>query len=367
MATDYHYNQFPPKFSLDEDIIQTVGRARTALGRYDGYISAMHNSHILLAPLFMQEAVLSSKIEGTQSTLTQVLEFAAGNAGKATEAEKSERQEIINYRDALSLAIKETKKIPLSQRILKIAHRKLMQGVRGEVKTPGEYRKVPVWIGTDKSNKNTARFIPIDVPKINDAMSQFEQYLHYSDDYDDIIKVAILHAEFESIHPFLDGNGRLGRLFIPLYLTEKKLLSSPSFYISSYFEKNRNSYYDLLLGVSKNGDWLSWCKFFVRGIEQQATENFERAQKIIDFYNKLKIKLPAMTRSQYGITALDYIFKNSYFSSTTFYNEVQIPKPTAIRLLNIFVEKGVLVRLVGKGRKPSFYTFKKLIDIADGK
>ena len=365
MPTSYHYNNFPPDLKLDKEISSLINQARTELGRYDGFLSSMIDNQALLSPLFTQEAVLSSRIEGTQSTLTEVLEFEAGENKNLSKNKKDDLAEVLNYRYALNAAIKLIKEnTPLSSRMLKAMHKELMQGVRGKNKSPGEYRKMAVWLGSD--DIKTARFIPIEAQKIPDAMSIFEKYLHENDDYDDLIKIALLHVEFESIHPFLDGNGRLGRLFIPLYLTEKKLLESPYFYISSYFEKNKDIYYELLLNVSKNNDWLAWCKFFIKGILEQAQDNLKLAQQITNYYNQLKVQLPTLTKSQYGITALDFIFKNNYFSSKYFYKKANIPSSTAQRLLEIFKKQEILYCAHGTGRKPNFYVFRKLIAIADG-
>ncbi len=176
-----------------------------------------------------------------------------------------------------------------------------------------------------------------------------------------------IDAEFEAIHPFLDGNGRIGRMIIPLYLWKKGLLNAPSFYISEYFEQNKQHYYDGLLAVSANNDWLNWCKFFMTAIEQQAKENLQRATAIIDYYEQLKIKMPEMTKSAHGITALDFIFKTTYFNSTSFCKKTCIPEATAKRLLRVFENNDLLTCIKGAGRIPNFYIFKKLIDIADGK
>ena len=368
MAIEYLYNSFPPKIEQDKEIFKLVSEARTELGRYDGFLSSMLNSDILLSPLFLKEAVLSSKIEGTQSTLTEVLEFESDTSKQKNLSQEKglDIKEILNYRYALAVAIKLLKKYPLSQKVLKDSHKVLMKGVRGGTNL-GEYRKVPVWIGPNKSDIKVARFIPITADKIPSAMSSLEKFLHYSNEYDDLIKIAVLHAEFEAIHPFLDGNGRLGRMLIPLYLADKKLLSSPSFYISQYFEKNRESYYDLLLEVSKSNDWLSWCKFFIKGIIEQSQDNFKRAKAINNYYRELKEKIPRITKSQYGIAALDFIFKKNYFSSPVFYKDSKIPKQTAVRLLNVLEKEKILHCVHGLGRNPNFYVFKKLIDIADGK
>ncbi len=369
MSVDYHYNKFPPKIDEDKALLSLVNEARAELGRYDGLLSSMENSDVLLSPLFTQEAVLSSRIEGTQSTLTEVLEFEAYEGKQNLSQEKKEDiKEVLNYRHAMTKATELLKEVmPLCQRVLLSAHEELMQGVRGKNKSPGNYRKISVWIGSDKTDIKNARFIPVEAQKIQNAMSDFEKYIHNNQDYDDLIKIAILHAEFESIHPFLDGNGRVGRLFIPIYLWYKKLLISPSFYISTYLEKNKDAYYDLLLNVSKQDDWITWVRFFVKGIVEKSKDNFIRAKKIVDFYKELKVKIPKISKSSYGITALDFIFKNTYFNTTVFHEKSGLPPTITKRILVAFEKANLLLCKKGQGRTPNFYIFKKLIDIADGK
>ena len=368
MTTKYHYGKFPPQIEIDTELSDLRNQAMLELGRYDGLLASLPNSGVLLSPLLAQEAVLSSRIEGTQSTLTEFLEFEAHDGKQKIPPEKrNDNQEIFNYRHAMLMAIEDLKKLPLSERVLLNAHKELMQGVRGRNKSPGKYRKTPVWIGPDKTSNESARFIPIDAQHINSAMSKFSTYIHDDNRYDDVIKIAILHAEFESIHPFLDGNGRVGRLLIPLYLWQKKLLSTPSFYISEYFEKNKGTYYHLLEKVSANNDWATWIKFFIRGIIIQSQNNFHKAKKIIDYYNQLKDQIPKISKSIYGITALDFIFKNPIFFSTAFYKESDVPRAVAQRLLSVFAEEKILVCVKGQGRMPNWYAFDKLIEIADGK
>lgn len=365
--TNYHYGKFPPH-NIDGARLQPLlNQARTALGRYDGLLMAITNPHVLLSPLFKQEAVLSSKIEGTQSSLSEVLEFEANTNSKQYSQEKRDDiLEIINYRSAIQKTIELLGKYPLSQRVLLESHKILMRGVRGKNRSPGEYRKIPNWIGADRTNRENARFIPISADKINDAMTLWEKYIHENNRVDDLLKVAILHAEFEALHPFLDGNGRLGRIFIPLYLWQKSLIQSPSFYISAYFERNRQAYYDYLLGVSHANDWTSWCQFFLQGVLEQAQNNQSKAKKILDLYNELKTTIPSSTKSQYGIIALDFVFKEPHFRSKSFYEKANIPRPTAQRLLRVFCEKEILLRIKGAWRTSNFYLFKKLLNIAEG-
>ncbi|MDD4051843.1 MAG: Fic/DOC family N-terminal domain-containing protein, partial [candidate division Zixibacteria bacterium] len=241
-SVHYHEGRFPPA-NLDlPRLLPLVGPANAELARYDGILSAIPNAQVLLAPLTTQEAVLSSRIEGTQVMLGEVLEYEAGEE-TASEEKKVDIHEVLNYRTALRQAVAQMDSLPLSQRLIRDAHGILMQGVRGRNKAPGDYRRVPNWIGPDGTTMDAARFVPISPERVPDAMSVWENYLH-SDAPDRLIQLAILHAEFEAIHPFLDGNGRLGRLLVPLYLVDKKLLSGPNFYISAYFEAHRDEYYD---------------------------------------------------------------------------------------------------------------------------
>ncbi len=366
MPVKYHYNSFPPKLALDSTLNALICEARTELGRYDGFLLSMYNRDILLSPLFTQEAVLSSRIEGTQSSLSEVLAFEAEqNNAEIPNEKRNDIIEILNYRRAMFEARDSLINIPLSQRIFKQAHKTLMEGARGQNKDPAYYRKIPVWIGG--TNLENARFIPIDAQHIDTAMQKLENYIHHDKTYDPILKIALLHAEFEAIHPFLDGNGRLGRMVIPLYLWQEGLLNNPSFYMSSYIDKHRTQYYDLLLNVSANNDWSTWCSFFIQGIVEQARDNSHRAQKIVSFYNQLKEEIPKISRSTYGITALDFVFKHTYFSSRFFYERSGVPRSISKNLLDKLTQNDILSCVKGRGRRPSFYMFKKLIDIADGK
>jgi len=264
----YREDSFPPR-NLDlERLLPLIGPATEALARYDGILAGVPNADVLLAPLTTQEAVLSSRIEGTQATLGEVLEFEASDV--ASSAEKREDIfEILNYRSAMRFAVVKRHELPLSQRLMKETHSVLMQGVRGQHKSPGEYRRVANWIGSPGCSLEEARFVPIAANQISHAMSRWEKYLHASAS-DRLLQLGILHAEFEAIHPFLDGNGRLGRLIVPLFLMEKGLLAGPNFYISAYFEANRDEYYDRLLRVSSNDDWTGWCIFFLTAVIEQA-------------------------------------------------------------------------------------------------
>lgn len=363
----YHYGNFPPKHIDWNQLISLVGPANAALARYDGILTAIPNSNILLAPLFTQEAVLSSKIEGTQATMGDVLEFEAkGESGKISKEKKDDINEILNYRVAMWHAIDMLNELPLCQRVVKEAHSYLLSGVRGKSKSPGEYRKTPNWIGPPGCKIEDAKYVPISADKLQDGMSDWEKFIH-EETSDKLVQLAILHAEFEALHPFLDGNGRVGRMLIPLFMYKIGLIHSPMFYISEFFEKNREEYYERLLAVSRDDDWIGWCKFFLEGVIDQAAKNQDKATKILNLYEDMKNKITELTHSQYSIHTLDFLFNRLIFKSTDFTGNQEIPTPTAKRILAVLRENGILNTLQEpSGSRAAIYIFSELFNIAEG-
>ena len=245
----YHEGRFPPEERLDwSKLIPLIGRASAAVARYDGMLGATPDRDVLLSPLTTREAVLSSRIEGTQATMGEVLEYEAGQEPDSP-ARREDIHEVFNCRSAMRQAEKMLKDLPLSLRVIREAHKVLMSGVRGEGKSPGEFRRVPNWIGPPGCTVNQATFVPIRADKLPEAMGAWERDIHRAAP-DPLVQLAILHAEFEALHPFLDGNGRLGRMLVPLFLWHAGLIRAPRFYISAYFETRRDAYYDGLLAVS---------------------------------------------------------------------------------------------------------------------
>ena len=363
----YHYGKFPPK-NLDwSRLIHLIGPANAALARYDGKLSAIPNAGVLLSPLTTQEAVLSSKIEGTQATMGEVLEYeAAGDTDKLPSERKADINEILNYRRAMWDAVELLKDLPLCQRVIKAAHNSLLQGVRGQGKQPGEYRAIPNWIGPPGCPIEEARFVPVSADKLQEAMGLWETYIH-DEAPDRLVQLAILHAEFEALHPFLDGNGRLGRMCVPLFMFNKGLINLPTFYISAFFEANRDEYYDKLLAVSRDDDWTGWCVFFLRAVTSQAKENLDKANQILKLYEDKKEKVVEVTHSQHAIHALDFIFSHPIFVASHFTGNGVIPKPTAIRILTILRNNDIITTLrEASGRRPASYIFPELINIAEG-
>jgi Fic family protein len=364
----YHIGKFPP-VNLDwQQLIPLIGPARGSLERYDALLSTIPNAHVLLSPLTTQEAVLSSMIEGTTVTIGEVLEIEAGAKPESYSQPKlDDAEEVLNYRKAMRACSEAMAERPFSQHMLRSAHAILLQGVRGREKSPGSYRDQQNLIGRPGCTLETASFIPIGMEYLQQGMDDWEQFFRRTDLPDILVQLAILHVEFEALHPFKDGNGRLGRMIIPLFLYQRKLLTSPDFYMSGYLEANRPEYQERLRAVSRDDDWTGWCVFFLKGIKAQAAENERKARAILDLYNRVKEQMMDEMRSLYAINAVDFIFKAPIFPSTLFTKHSEIPRPSATRLL-ILMRKAGLLKTISerRGRKEGFYAFRELLNIAEG-
>ncbi|MCY3709143.1 MAG: Fic family protein [Caldilineaceae bacterium] len=351
-------------------LLPLIGPAHAAIAGYEGMLKGLPNANVLLSPLASQEAVLSSRIEGTQTTLTELLTFEAeGKLSDESTPEKADIREVLNYRQALYAAIDMLKDIPLSQRLVRDTHEVLMQGVRGYNKAPGKYRRLPdtCWIGPPGSTIETARYVPCPVEELNSAMDALESYMH-EETPDKLIQLAIVHAEFEAIHPFLDGNGRMGRLLVPLFMFTKELLSSPSFYISEYLESHRNEYYDGLLAVSRDGDWTGWCVFFLTALTEQARAYQQKIHDLLKLYDERREQIVEATHSQYSGRMLDWIFRKPIFRTTDFVKSSDIPEPAARHILRVLRDRGLLREIVkARGRQPATWAFTDLLNIVEGR
>ena len=363
----YRVGSFPPSTLDWQALVPLIGPAYAAVAEFGGTLHGIPNTGVLLSPLSVQEAVFSNRIEGTISTLSGVLTYEAG--GRTAEGTSAaDFQEVVNYRAALSEALDTLDRIPLSLRLIRDAQRTLMRGVRGRDKAPGEFRRMPndTWIGPPGSTVETARYVPCPVERLPAALDVWERFIH-EDVPDPLVQLALLHAEFEAIHPFLDGNGRAGRLIVPLFMYARGLLSFPHFYISEYLSLHRDEYYDRLLAVSRDEDWTGWCAFFLRTVTEQARMNQDKALGILALYHERKDWVAEKTHSQYGVRALDWIFGRPIFLTTDFVDGAGIPKPTSSRILRVLRE-GDMLRTVreASGRRAAILAFPELLDIAEG-
>jgi len=345
-------------------LIRMVGDANAELARFDGLLQGIINPEILLSPLTTREAVLSSKIEGTQATLDEVLKHEAGLL-LTDEQKKKDVQEIVNYRRVLILAEKELKKRPLSLFLIRQMHFELMQSVRGQDKTPGEFRKKQNWIGKPGTPIEQASFVPPEPHLVDEFMEKLENYMQTNDE-DVIVQTAIVHAQFELIHPFSDGNGRIGRLLIPLFLYSKGRLSRPMFYMSEYLESHRDIYYEKLRDISMKKDWNGWVEFFLVAVKQQAKLNSEKVKRILQLYNQMKDKITALTRSHYSIQILDFLFDKPIFTPPDAIKKTNIPKPSFMPILKKLQGAGILTVLrEAKGRSSAVLVFGDLVNIVE--
>ena len=364
----YHLDGFPPANIDWARLVPLIGRANAALARYDGLIQAIPNAAVLLSPLTTQEAVLSSKIEGTNVTMAEVLEIEAGADAGVSEPKRQDTEEILNYRRALRAASDEIAHRPLSPHLLRQAHAVLMTGVRGRDKDPGAFRTAQNWIGSANAPIERATFVPIPQEHLQSGLDQWATYAASTTEPDPLVQLAVLHAEFEALHPFKDGNGRLGRMIIPLFLFERKVLSGPNFYMSGYLEARREQYIELLRDVSRSGAWTAWCAFFLEGLIDQASDNQRRAQAILQLHQHMLTHVAELTHSEHAPRAVEFLFTAPVFTSPLFVEQSGIPRQTALRFLAVLRAAGVLHTVRPRsGRRSAVLAFQRLIDFAEGR
>lgn len=322
-----------------------------------------------MSPLTTREAVLSSKIEGTHVTMSEVLEAeAGGRPDKLTQQKRDDIKEVLNYRSALNMCARELKEKPLTQHLIRQTHAMLMDGVRGEDKLPGGYQTIQNWIDSTGCTIEQAGFVPVAPEHLISGMEAWSNYLGSEEEGDSIVQLAIAHVEFEALHPFMDGNGRLGRILIPLFLYKRGLLSSPNFYMSAYFEENRETYQERLRNVSRENAWTDWCVFFLEGIIAQARENEEKARDILGLYERTHKEVPDLIRSPYAARAVDFLFRSPIFKANAFAAGTGISMPTAKRILYALRDGGILLSLQRNlGKRSGTFVFSSLINTAEGR
>jgi len=333
----------PPKLVYDDELVGTLSRADTALSELSGLGRHLPNPHLLIEPYMRREAVLSSKIEGTKTNLSDLLlEEMEGGAAPRNEADV---REVHNYVVALEYGIQRLKQLPLSLRLVRELHAKLMKGVRGERATPGEFRRSQNWIGPSGSTLATATYVPPPVEQMHDALADWERFLHDRGKIPDLIQCALMHEQFEAIHPFLDGNGRIGRLLITLFFIERGRLSQPLLYLSAYFEAHRDDYYDLLQRVRTRGDWSSWLRFFLTGVTETAQEAVRQAGQLMQLREVFRKQLQDKPKP---LALLDELFVNPYMTVARASEVLKVSNPTARQAVMLLQKKGLLKETTGR-------------------
>lgn len=345
-----------PMINMDLEMLKLLSDADRKLGRLDGITQILPNPELFVAMYVQKEAVLSSQIEGTQASLTDVLDIGS-DASKDTEI-----QDVVNYVSAMKYGLARLQSFPLCLRLIREIHAVLLEKGRGSNRNPGEFRTSQNWIGPAGCTLSNATFIPPTVPDMNTALSDLESFFYEEDDIPSLIKIALIHAQFESIHPFLDGNGRVGRLLITFWLCSEKILSQPLLYLSYYFKSNRIEYYDRLMAVRKSGDWEGWIKFFLRGVASVSDEATESAKLIIQLKEKYSQVLSEKTNNNY-IRLLDHLFETPFISKNNAAEFLQISYPTASAIIEEFVRQNILTDITPHQQRNKRYCFVEYVNI----
>ena len=363
-AVHYHLGQFPPGAPNYARLMQGLLDATAALARYDQMLRGLHNSELFVAPLRGQEAVVSSRMEGTISTLDEVLqleaEFGHGDNERASRELRSDAVETALYRRAMNTAqamMQEGR--PLSESLLKSMHRQLLSFGRGAGKSPGAYKREQNYVGERGSGQ--VSFVPVAPEHLPGGMQALFRLMD-DEAMPVLLRTALAHAEFEALHPFEDGNGRLGRMLITLMLWRGRAIAEPHFCISRYLEDHKDEYVLRLRNVSAQGDWDGWCAFFLEAVARQAEANLAAAQGIRDLYEEMKPRFADVLASKHAVAALDYLFANPVFSNSRFIRNAGIPGQTAARFSRVLLQQGLLETVrEPAGQRPAIYRFEPLM------
>jgi Fic family protein len=358
----------PPPLPPDIDLtglIKLIADAREAVARYDEAVKRLPNPVLIRRTFETQEAVLSSKIEGTQATLEEVLEFDAEEANSEENEKLRDYREISNYRQAILYGKELLKARPLSENVIKELHKLLLNSVRGKNKTPGEFRRHQVHIGPAGATLEEASYVPPVHTEITGLISNLVNYLQDDKQPDRLVQAAIAHYQFEAIHPFADGNGRVGRLLIPLYFYEKGVTSQPNLYISEFLETHRRDYYEHLNRVSEEDDWLGWIAFFLRAVREQANLSKKRVERVEELYKGLHKRLPEFN-SIYAPSFLEALFAQPVFTPQTIGKVANIPNvKTLYNLVDKFVQAKLIIDLAPQRARNKLYAFNELLEILE--
>ncbi|MCQ4190883.1 Fic family protein [Methylocystis suflitae] len=342
-----------PPVEIDSEMQWLLSEADRALGRLDGSIQTLPNPELFAFMYVRKEAVLSSQIEGTQASINDLLKAEA----KIFDSEApNDVDEVLNYVAAMNYGLARLREIPLSIRLIKELHQQLLKGVRGRNLQPGELRRSQNWIGPAGSTLSTATFIPPPYQEAEAALGELEKFLHASDELPPLIKIGLAHAQFETIHPFLDGNGRIGRLLITFFLCQQNILQKPVLYLSHYFKQHRSEYYEKLQRTRVSGDWEGWLKFFLRGVADVGRQATDTAREIVD----LREKHRHIIMNEFGGTAananklLEYLYSHPTVSVNGVKELLQVSFPNANSLVEKFCKNQILFEITGQARNRVF-------------
>ena len=349
-----------PEIAIDSEMLALLSKADRSLGRLDGVTQTLPNPDLFVTMYVKKEALLSSQIEGTQASLAEVLE--------AEEAQTIDAREVTNYVRAMNYGMECLESFPLSLRLICEIHAQLLASGRGSERTPGEFRRTQNWIGPTGCTLADASYVPPAIDDMKEALSDLERYIHADDGLPPLVKIALIHAQFETIHPFIDGNGRMGRLLITFWLYQQDILHQPLLYLSYYFKRNRTEYYDRLMKVRFEGNWEGWIKFFLRGIIEISEESTESAKRI----DALRIGKTTAIDSLEGAAAtnarrlLDQLFITPTVTRAKVAEALGVSAPTAGALIRRFEDElGILADATPHLQRGKSYTFREYMDILE--
>ena len=353
-------NPLPPKLKWDSSLVSLISRADLAVGTLSGLGENLPNPHLLIYPFIRREAVLSSRIEGTQSSLSDLLLFEATRLEKHRDV-----KEVQNYVRAMEYGIKRLEELPLGLRLIRELHGILMEEVRGEHATPGEFRQSQNWIGSPGCTLDEATFVPPPVPEMQVSLGQLEKFLYSRTDLPPLAELALVHYQFETIHPFLDSNGRIGRLLITLLLCQQGILTKPLLYLSAFFEHHRQEYYELLLGVSQRGAWRQWIEFFLRAVVEQSHDAVQRARRLSSLHFIYHLIGPKRHLPPTAEQLIELIFTRPILNAKIVQTSLGVTFPAAQKAINILEEQGILAEITG-ARRNKAYAAREILKILEG-
>lgn len=352
-------NPLPPQMEWNDRLARHLSDADRLIGQLASIGSTLLNPHLLIRPFVRREAVLSSRIEGTQTSLAELF---ADEAGAQTDQNRSDLKEVENYVKALEFGIKRLDKLPLSLRLICEIHEQLMKGVRGNIATPGEFRRSQNWIGVAGCTLQNATYIPPPPHLLMECLGSLEKFFHEST-LPPLVTIGLIHQQFEAIHPFLDGNGRIGRLLIILYLIEKKLLPSPILYISAFFEATRNDYYAGFSAVTEKGDWEFWLEYFLNGISRQAQDALNRITKMIATVEKWKNFFTGKADKN-CLLLIDDLMANPFMTVNGVAKKHKMAFPTAQRAIDKLKKRKIL-KQANDAKRNRIYCARVILNILE--
>jgi len=356
-------NPLPPQLNYTPPLITALSEADRNLATLAGVGRLLPNPHLLVAPYMRREAVLSSRIEGTQTSLSDLFIFEAAPGEKPRQPDV---REVFNYVRALDYGLKQLPTLPLSLRLVRELHSGLLRGVRGEHGKAGDFRTTQNWIGPPGCTLEDAVYVPPPVSEVYTGLDHWEKFAQRHDPgFPPLVQCGLLHYQFEAIHPFVDGNGRVGRLLIILFLCERGLLPQPLLYLSAFFEKNRDEYYDRLLAISQRGDWDGWLLFFLRGVATQSQEAVALSERILTLHQKYRLDLQTKRAPATTLALLDEVFVNPYLTIPRASTKLKVSYPTAQGAINRLVHAGVLKEVTAR-RRNRIYCAVELLQIVQG-